>query len=99
MSPRYRRARELAGLSLGQASRLLDIGLVRLSDIELKRREPENAERIAMADRYGCTLAWLDGATPAVPDDIARVIRDAALPDDDHARLLELLGSMTTTIR
>lgn len=66
MTSRIRRGRELAGLTMGQASRLLGIGLVALSDLEREKIVPTEEELRALADCYGVATSWLQGDEPVV---------------------------------
>lgn len=60
--PRYRRARELAGLSLGQAAKLLGITRDSLVIIEAcPRAQSPTVNVAAMADVYGVNVEWLTG--------------------------------------
>lgn len=97
-APRYRRARELAGLTLAQAARLLGTGACDLSNMEINAADPilratPEMERL-MVDVYGCSLAWLQGAEPEVPESTREMLRDADLNPTERDDLLELLGSI-----
>lgn len=63
-SNRFRKAREQAGLTLGQASRLLGIPITDLSGMELDKMIATEAALTAMQDRYGVSRAWLVGEGP-----------------------------------
>lgn len=64
---RLRFARGFAGLTLGQAARLFDIPVPRLSDFETDSAAPGGDALDAIADTYGVGLAWLrDGVLPEV---------------------------------
>lgn len=98
MTPRYQRARELAGLSLAQAARLLGTGACDLSNMEIHADDPifrptADLER-RMVDVYGCSLAWLQGADPVVPEDTRKMLRDADINPTERDDLLELIGSI-----
>lgn len=90
-SNRYRRGRELAGLSIAQAARLLEISATRLAEMEAAR-DASLAQR--MSDVYGASVAWLRGAEPNVPPTVLELLRDDRLAFCDRDALLELLGSM-----
>lgn len=94
--PRYKRGRELAGLSIGQASRMIGIERTRLTDIEALRVMPDHQEVLAMADAYGTSEAWLDGAAAIVPEETRKMLRDADLNPTEREDLIELIGSVGT---
>lgn len=94
---RVRRGRELAGLTMGQASRLLGITLTSLSDLEMGRSTPNERELELLADCYGCSLAWLAGLREAQVSDATKdVLRSANITSDEREDLIELLGSIQT---
>jgi transcriptional regulator with XRE-family HTH domain len=94
---RLRRARELAGLSLGQAARRLGWAQGPLGAMEIGQgTPPTETDLVALATLYGVSLAWLQGADPVVPDHVDRVLRDADIPHGERDRLLELLGAIMT---
>lgn len=98
MTPRYRRARELAGLTLAQAARLLGTGACDLSNMEIHAADPilrPTAEmECRMADVYGCSLIWLQCADPDIPESTRKMLREADLNPTERDGLLELLGSI-----
>ncbi len=96
MTPRYRRARELAGLSLGQAAKLLDVDLVWLSSVELEQIQPDLDWQRRMAEVYGCSLAWLQGNDPEIPESTRKMLRESDLSPTERDALLELVGSIWT---
>ena len=63
--PRLTRAREMAGLSLAQAAKLLgwqrDHGVTTLADLESGKREPATSLLNALADLYDVQVEWLRG--------------------------------------
>lgn len=93
--PRYKRGRELAGLSLGQASRMLGIDRTRLTDIEALRIVPEVQEVAAMADAYHTSEAWLDGAAVQVPESVTKILRDSDVSYGDRDTVLEFAGMLS----
>lgn len=95
MTPRYRRARELAGLTKGQASRLLDVDLVWLSSVELEQIQPDLDWQRRMAEVYGCSLAWLQGNDPEIPESTRKMLRDADISDRDRDAVLEFAGMLS----
>jgi transcriptional regulator with XRE-family HTH domain len=99
VKPRYRRARELAGLALAQAARRLGWDTQALeeheSDHPTAARYPLSAaEKRTMADLYGCSVEWLLGADPVLSDDVRRLLRDGGMQPAEIDRLSELLRSM-----
>lgn len=60
---RLRATREGAGLSLGQASRLLGVEVVWLSEQETQDPSATPEQFATMAKVYGCSVAWLRGET------------------------------------
>lgn len=97
MTSRIRRGRQLAGLTMGQAARLLGMTVVQVSDLELGRTEPTPDQIAALADRYGVGAAWIAGADPVIPDECQRVLRMADISTGDRETLRELLGAIYTT--
>lgn len=61
---RLRRARETAGLSIGQAATRLGVMREALERIEDPTREPPADGVVEMAALYGVSVEWLIGATP-----------------------------------
>ena len=62
---RYKRARENAGLSLGQAAKLLRVDVGTMKAVEESGVNPAAVNLIArMADTYGVNVAWLTGEAP-----------------------------------
>lgn len=66
--PRYRRARELAGLSLEHAAKLLDWPKWMLKNYESGRSAPPSVCVRLLSDVYGCSVEWLLGSDPVIPD-------------------------------
>ncbi len=58
---RIRLAREDAGLTQGQVSKLLDVSRPTVSDIEAGRRKVSAEELGKMADLFGVSTEWLLG--------------------------------------
>ncbi len=75
MTIRYRKARETAGLSLGQAAKLLGWKVTDLSLYELGSLRMEHEEEKAMAACYGCSAAWLRGETAALSPENETLLR------------------------
>lgn len=95
---RLRAAREQAGLSQGQAARLLDMHRPTISEIEAGRRRIQVEELAQFAKLYKVSMSWLtseaadDGAVDPRVELAARELRK--LKQDDLDRVLRLLSSM-----
>lgn len=59
IAERVREARELSGLSQGQAAKLLGIHRPTISEIEAGRRNVKADEIITFANLYGVEVSWL----------------------------------------
>lgn len=87
---RLTRAREMAGLSLAQANRLLGWkGTDTLADMEAGD-VPGDATAARLADLYGVSLAWLRGEDIELPESTRQVLREVE-HTGDRVRLTELL--------
>lgn len=96
---RYARAREQAGLSIGQAARILGstVGAVKL--VERTQAPYLALTNDRLADVYGCSVEWLTGQVPYL--DVAAIDRIPGgrdLPYRDREALAELLGSLRRTV-
>jgi hypothetical protein len=93
---RLAEAREAAGLSTGQAARLLGRGHAGLVDDE--RAEALPAVRLARyADLYGCSEAWLEGATaPVDPSTLPGLSR---LPPGARVQVLTLVEALPGVVQ
>jgi hypothetical protein len=92
---RCRRARESAGLSIGQAARLLDVPIDEVRRVEESDAAYADVDPTRFADLYGVNLAWLSGRVEQ--RDYARLNRwpDAAeLPFRDRDMIAELYASL-----
>ncbi len=99
IAARLRMAREAAGLSQGQAAKLLDMHRPTVSEIEAGRRRLAADELARFAGTYGISVAWLVGEHDDGADDVSDRIKLAArqlssLKDDDLDKLMRLLQSM-----
>jgi transcriptional regulator with XRE-family HTH domain len=63
MSDRFRHQREVCGLSMKQASRLLGVEVGFVLSWETLAVKPTEEQLRAMAKVYGCSVAWLQGET------------------------------------
>ncbi len=98
---RYTRARELAGLTIAQATKLLGwTDNMLLIDIESGEHIPSVGVVAKLADLYGVSAAWLRGARPVVPPAAERLIIQAMNDQRMSSRcgddLLELFGAICT---
>ncbi|MCH8854176.1 MAG: helix-turn-helix transcriptional regulator [Planctomycetes bacterium] len=96
---RLRMARESAGLSQGQAAKLMGMHRPTVSEIEAGRRRLAADELARFATTYGIGVAWLVGAQDDVTDDVSDRVKLAArqlggLKDEDLDKLMRLLQSM-----
>lgn len=96
---RMRMARETAGLSQGQAAKLMDMHRPTISEIEAGRRRVAADELVRFAEIYGVSTAWLLGEPDQGMDDLSDRITLAArqlssLKDDDLDKLMRLFRSL-----
>lgn len=98
VTPRYKRAREMAGLTLGQATRLLSWHHedTLLERIESGQQRPSDELHIRLAKLYAVTPAWLRGAEPVVPASMRRLLEKSRLGKLEVDELIELLGAIYT---
>ena len=87
---RLTRAREMAGLSLGQASKLLDWPRWMLERYESGKDDIPDVCLRRLADLYGVSLAWLRGEDIELPESTRQVLREVE-HTGDRVRLTELL--------
>lgn len=96
---RIRTARENAGLSQGQAAKLLGVARPTITECEAGRRKVSAVELAMMAKTYGVGVAWLagEGDESADPneDRIKLAAREiAGLKEDDLTNVLQLVRSI-----
>jgi transcriptional regulator with XRE-family HTH domain len=95
---RLRAAREQAGLSQGQAARLLEMHRPTITEIEAGRRRVQAEELSRFAKLYKVTVSWLTEESPdedAVDPRVELAARELSkLKQDDLDRVLKLLSSM-----
>lgn len=89
MKSRLTTAREMAGLSIGQAAKRLDWPTQMIERYE-SEDEVTSACRRRLADLYGVSVAWLRGETVTLPESTRAVLRKVE-HTDDRQRLTELL--------
>ncbi len=95
VAERLRRARDLAGLSQGQAAKLLGMHRPTISEIEAGRRRVSVDELKRFADLYHVSLSWLmDSASEQHYDPrVLLAARELAkLRTEDVDRLISLLA-------
>jgi transcriptional regulator with XRE-family HTH domain len=95
IASRLRAAREAAGLSQGQAAKLLDLHRPTVSEIEAGRRKVSGEELIQFASLYAVSVEWLTSTTTdtdAAEDRILLAARELSkMKDQDLDRLMGLL--------
>lgn len=99
IASRLRTAREMAGLSQGQAAKLLGVHRPSISEIEAGRRKVSAAEIVELARIYHVSMTWLSCADTDEPDPAADRVALAArelskLKSEDLDRVLELLKAL-----
>ena len=94
---RYRRAREMAGLSITQAARLLGLRVIDVIDMESAHPSGLCAwlSPDKVAEIYGVSAAWLEGAEPNLPP-VARELLRQMESTSDRAKVTELLEALYT---
>jgi transcriptional regulator with XRE-family HTH domain len=93
---RLQRTREVAGLSLAQAAHLLCWPQGALSAMEAAPGgPPTDANMQALADLYGCSVAWLRGETAELSEADKVLLRDVEY-DSDRATLTEFMEMLST---
>ncbi len=99
---RSRRARELAGLSLGQAARLLGIArdaliAIEISGLIFQQIDLGELPHTRLADLYGVSVAWLRGEVPLCDyAALDRIPGGRDLPFADRDAIAELLAARRT---
>jgi transcriptional regulator with XRE-family HTH domain len=95
IAARLRSARDAAGLSQGQAAKLLNYHRPTISEIEAGRRKVSGEELIQFASLYGVSVEWLTSATAdtdATEDRILLAARELSkMKDQDLEKLMNLL--------
>lgn len=95
---RLRDARELAGLSQGQAAKLLDMHRPTISEIEAGRRKVSADELSRFASLYRIDIQWIvTGKDQTDSEDVriqvaARQLKD--MKSEDLDKLMQLLGTL-----
>jgi transcriptional regulator with XRE-family HTH domain len=96
IASRLRAAREQAGLSQGQAAKLLDMQRPTISEIEAGRRRVAADELAAFARIYGVSISWLAEEKPEIIDPAAELAARelAKLKPEDFDNVLKLLRTL-----
>lgn len=93
---RLRRARELAGLSLSQAAKLLGWAQSPLYALETGAGgPPTDADLSRLAELYHVPIAYLLGDEVRIPDDLHRQLDAANVSPGDRATVLEFAGILS----
>ena len=102
LAMRLRSAREAAGLTQGQAARLLGLHRPTVSEIEAGRRKVTADELGQFADIYGVSTTWLtgegnieDGPRESRITLAAREL--ASLRDEDLEKILSVIRTLRQT--
>jgi transcriptional regulator with XRE-family HTH domain len=95
IAARLRTARDAAGLSQGQAAKLLGMHRPTISEIEAGRRKVSGDELVRFAELYGVTVDWITTSgesANATEDRILLAARQLSkMKDKDLDRLLSVL--------
>lgn len=103
-SDRLREARELAGLSQGQAAKLLNMSRPTISEIEAGRRNVTSVELSEFSDLYDVDVLWLLGRSTGGDEFVSGTMRLAArelqnMNEDEIEKLLGILSSMKKGVK
>lgn len=93
MASRLRLARERAGLSQGQAAKLLEMHRPTVSEVEAGRRRVQAEELSRFASLYAVSVEWLLGREEA-PDVLVAARELERLKPDDREKVLDLIRSL-----
>lgn len=95
MTPfRLTRAREMAGLSIGQAAKRLGWARGPLHAMEIGAgHSPSDDDLRRLAELYGVSVEWLRGEAVELPESTRQLLREVD-HDGDRARLTELLTAI-----
>lgn len=96
IAARLRAAREQAGLSQGQAAKLIGWQRPTISEIEAGRRRVATEEMNLFATLYGVSISWLMCDEPEVADPAVELAARelAKLRQEDFDSVLELLRTL-----
>ena len=101
IASRLRTARETAGLSQGQAAKILGVHRPSVTEMESGRRKVSAEELTELARIYGVKVSWLACEDVETPDPDRDRIELAArelskMKPEDRKRLIELLVALQT---
>lgn len=92
---RLKQAREAAGLSQGQVSRMLKMHRPAITEIELGGRKVSAGELKAFADTYKVSVEWLLGEPLAKGGKLKMAARKlGALKDKDFDTVMRIIDSL-----
>lgn len=92
---RLRSARAAAGLSQGQAAKLMDLHRQTITEIEAGRRRVTGDELAKFSGVYGVAMEWLLGKDGGDGHRVQLAARElASLKDEDLERVLNLLRTL-----
>lgn len=102
MKHRLTRARVLAGLSVGQAAKLLTMARVDLETLEAGENDPDEFTARRMADVYGVGVPWMLGQIPqfATQEEVkkslvcARTSKGRQITDKDREAIAEFTAML-----
>ena len=100
IAARLKLAREMAGLSQGQAAKILGWHRPTISTIEAGRRRVQAEELTVLADIYGVNMAWIMGETSIdeIGDKALLAARELEkLKGEDLDRLLRLIMTLKSS--
>jgi transcriptional regulator with XRE-family HTH domain len=101
IASRLRTARQSAGLSQGQAAKLLNMHRPTITEIEAGRRKVSGDELVRFADLFGVTVEWLTTSSENSNPSEERILLAARelskMKDRDLDRLLSLLQMLRQT--
>jgi transcriptional regulator with XRE-family HTH domain len=96
VAARLRAAREQAGLSQGQAAKLMQMQRPTISEIEAGRRRVAIEELADFARIYGVSISWLADETPETTDPTVELAARelAKLKPQDFDNVMKLLRTL-----
>jgi transcriptional regulator with XRE-family HTH domain len=96
IATRLRAAREQAGLSQGQAAKLMQMQRPTISEIEAGRRKVAAEELSIFAQHYGVSISWLANEAPEVADPTVELAARelAKLKTEDFDNVLKLFRTL-----
>ncbi len=95
LAGRLRSAREMAGLSQGQAAKMMSMHRPTISEIEADRRKVSAEEVQKFSGVYGVTVEWLVNGRVGGAETDSKLLLAARelskMSEDDLTRLMDLL--------